>query len=95
MQTQNQKYLNNERKRIYIDVSKDQKQKLEKYFKWGELSPFLRFVIDDLLEIMDSPENARLVIGTYIRRRIGLRDVSPELFGEVKDVRGKKDKDKK
>ena len=72
-------------KRLAIDITEEQKAKLERYFKWGDLSPFLRMIIDDILILLDEPKNARLIIGAYARRKIGLNDISPSLFGEVDD----------
>ena len=70
------KMKDKDRKRIVIDITVDQKEKLERYFKWGDLSPFFRFLIDDLMEIMEDPKVAQQVMGAYIGRKIGLSDLT-------------------
>ncbi|KKM73690.1 hypothetical protein LCGC14_1407830 [marine sediment metagenome] len=62
--------------RVSVDIEPEQKKKLERYFKWGDLSPFFRFLIDDLLEIMEDPKQAQQVMGAYIGRKIGLPDLT-------------------
>jgi len=65
-----------ERKRLSIEIDPEQKKRLEKFFKWGDLSPFFRYLIDDLLEMMEDPKKAQFVITAYVTRRIGLGDIT-------------------
>lgn len=71
-----EKKKQNIRHRLVIELEEEQKRRLERYFKWGDLSPFFRFLIDDLLELMEDPKSARMVMSAYIQRKIGLSDLT-------------------
>jgi len=79
-----ERVMEKKRPRIAIEVTPEQRVKLEKYLKWGDLSPFFRFLIDDLLTLMEDPEIARRVMTAYITRKINLSDIT-SLVPEKKD----------
>lgn len=65
------------RARLVVDIDPDDKEKLERYFKWGDLSAFFRFLVSDLLETMENPEHAKQVMAAYVGRKIGLDMLTP------------------
>ena len=71
------------RPRLVIDIDEELEKRLNRFFRWGDRSAFFRFLIQDVLDILESsPENARIVMAAYITRRLGLRDMS-DLFKET------------
>jgi hypothetical protein len=62
------------RPRISIDLTEEQKRRLDKHITWGNKKVVFSVVVDELIELCER-HGAGIVIGAFISRQLKLKDI--------------------
>jgi len=68
--------LTNPPGRLVILLEPEQKEKLQKLFSWGDITPLYRQITADLLDLMKDRDSAMKIYYTYIERKVKLQDIT-------------------
>jgi hypothetical protein len=60
--------------RLSIEVSEEQKRKIDKYFQWGDLSRVTRHVMESLIILIEK-HGYGTVIGAFLSGQIKLEEI--------------------